>query len=168
MPEMVKIPYFDGAVLEHDAANDEITDPARAAAALAAFLRLGPADRLADSRHLWAYYRDIHQMVGGKDWLDAEMGVPAGPTGIWPHVRPRWLHLASGYEGDPAAYVVISGGCDWEEEHGVMLVWRDGLRLTKAGPYDGHVSNEGAYDDPVYAGVVYASSSPEWVTRLDE
>ena len=73
-----------------------------------------------------------------------------------------------GYDSDPASYVVINCNCDWEPEHGLTLVWRDGRRLTKAGSFDGHVSNEVAFDDPAYAGVVYAGSFPEHVTRLDE
>ncbi|MGL5009778.1 MAG: DUF6985 domain-containing protein, partial [Paracoccaceae bacterium] len=53
--------FFDGAEVELD------TEPATLAesAALAAFLQLGPADRLAASRHVYAYYRDFHNAVGG-------------------------------------------------------------------------------------------------------
>lgn len=163
----MKIPYFDHADLAYDEADNEISDPARAAQALASFLALTPSDRLADSRHIWAYYRDVHETIGGEEWLDPEMGVPAGPQDIWRHVRPRYLYINAGYEGDPACYIVVDCACDWEPEHGLMLVWRDGLRLTKAGGFDGHVSNEGAFDNPAYAGIVYASSSPQHVTRLD-
>lgn len=165
---MVQVAYFDGADVPHDSRHDEIADPARATAAMSAFLALSPADRLADSRHVWAYYRDYYEIVGGQDWLDAKMGVPAGPEDIWPHVHPQELYLAIGPEGDPASYVIVSCACDWEEEHGLALVWRDGKRLTKAGADDGWPTNGGAYDPSGYSSVVYDSSSPQHLTRLDE
>lgn len=163
---MVQVSYFDGIEIPHDARADEFTDADRATAAMSAFLALTPADRLADSPHVWAYYRDYYEMVGGQDWLDAEMGVPAGPEGIWVHVHPQQLYLSM-RDGDPACYVVVDCNCDWEQEHGLMLVWRDGKRLTKVGGFDGHVTNVDAYDDPAYADVVYAASAAEYVTRLD-
>ena len=62
---MLKLPYFDNAEVELD---EDLQEPdERAAEALAAFLRLTLADRLRDSRHVYAYYRDFHEVVGGED-----------------------------------------------------------------------------------------------------
>ena len=65
------------------------------------------------------------------------------------------------------SYVVVEANCDWEEEHGLMLVWKDGKRLTKVGGYDGHLSNVWAYDDDTLENVVYAASNPKFQTLLD-
>ncbi len=159
----MRVPYFDNAEVEHDEADDEVTDPARAASALAAFLALTPADRLADSRHVWANYRNVHQTIGGDEWLDPVMGVPAGPAQIWGHVQPRRLAVQTDYGPDNAHFIAVSCACDWDEEGGLYLVWRDGARLSKVGCHDGHLTNAPEFD----VDVVHASPDAEFVTRLD-
>ena len=85
MPVM-KVPYFDDVEVEIDDAGNNgvypLTD-AEASITLKAFLSLRAADRLSDSRHVYAYYRDFREWVGGEDWMDEEMGVPDSPEAIW-------------------------------------------------------------------------------------
>lgn len=161
----IAIPYFDGAEVDLDVEGDLTADEPAAAAALAAFLSLTPADRLADTRHVYAYYRDFHEAVGGEDFLDDEMGVPETPEAIWRHVHPKQLYLVRGPDDDHV-YVVASGDCDWEVEHGLSLVWRDGRTLCKAGGEDGHVTNSYAYADDSLANVVYPAVDPKFRTLL--
>jgi hypothetical protein len=134
-------------------------------AALARFLALGPADRRGDSRHVYAYYRDFRDWVESEP-IDARMGVPARPEDIWRHVRPTGAH-AIRRGGDPHVYIAVEAECDWEEEHGLMLVWCDGARLTKCGGFDGHPTNVNASADPALADVVYRGLDPAWTTRRD-
>lgn len=162
---MFKVPYFDNAELT--TFEDADTSEAGAAAALAAFLALTPADRISDSRHVFAYYKDYHQAVGGEDWMDEEMGIPETPADIWDYVRPGEINLTKGRRGDDNWYVVMEANCGWEEEHGLMLVWRNGTTLTKVGGYDGHVTNTNAYADDSLADVVYAATDPKFTTRLN-
>jgi len=42
--------------------------------------------------------------------------------------------------GEPV-YVSVECECSWEPEHGLQLVFRGGARVTKVGPYDGHLTN---------------------------
>lgn len=139
--------------------------PDAAAPALAAFARLTPADRLADSLHVFNYYRDFHQDVGGEEWLDEEMGVPATPEDIWQHVTPGTVFVKLDERHPDHVYVVMEAQCAWEGEHGLMMVWEDGARLTKVGGYDGHVTNETAYARPDYEGIVYRANDPALTTR---
>jgi len=74
---LLTVPYFDGVQLPllrdfGDASANAISslpipasdlDPGRAAA-LACFLALSPNQRLADSRHVHAYYLDVRQHHG--------------------------------------------------------------------------------------------------------
>lgn len=124
-------------------------------AALSAFLALTSRDRLADSRHLYAYYRDVKQAVASEDGRELEMAVPKTPEAIWTHVTPTQLYLDAGRDGDPHLYIVAECECDWEDEHGLMMVWRDGATLCKVSGFDGHVTNADAYDDDTLADVVY-------------
>jgi hypothetical protein len=156
--------FFDGVPIDLDREPASVAETA----ALEAFLRLGPADRLAASRHIYAYYLDFHQAIGGEDWLDAAMGIPATPADIWSHVHPRGMFLEDDiHSAAQEVYLVIEAECDWEEEHGLMLCFRNGARLTKCGGYDGHLTNVNAYADARLANVVYAASNPKFQTLLD-
>ena len=162
MVDAVAVGWFDGAEVEL-----EEPETSRDATALKNFLKLTAQDRLNASRHVYAYYRDFHYAVGGEDWLDSQMGIPATPEDIWNHVQPQLLFVASRDDMPGHSYVVVEANCDWEEEHGLMLVWKDGKRLTKVGGYDGHLSNVWAYDDDTLENVVYAASNPKFQTLLD-
>lgn len=160
---MFKVPYFDNAEME---TIEEVREEG-AAAALAAFIALTRENRIADARHVYAYYKDYHQAVGGADWLDEEMGVPETPADIWKYVTPsNEIDVTKGRGGDENWYVVMEANCGWEEEHGLMLVWRNGAILTKVGGYDGHLTNSRAYADDSLSDVVYAASDPLHTTRL--
>jgi hypothetical protein len=123
---MFKMPYFDNAEADmfEDADKSEEGAPA-----LAAFLALTPADRIADSRHVFAYYKDYHQAVGGEDWLDEQMGIPETPADIWNYVTPgSEIDLRKGRKGDDNWYVIMEANCGWEEEHGPhagLVQWHD-------------------------------------------
>jgi hypothetical protein len=54
-------------------------------------------------------------------------------------------------------YVSLECECDWEPEHGLQIVFRDGRRVTKVGPCNGHLTNSDAYDDNRFDGVVYVA-----------
>ncbi len=37
------------------------------------------------------------------------------------------------------------GSCDWEREHGLQIVFKQGLFVNKVGAFDGHLTNSDAY-----------------------
>ncbi len=47
--------------------------------------------------------------------------------------------------GDKGIYISVECGCDWEEEHGLQLVLKNGLKVNKLGGYDGHLTNSDAF-----------------------
>ncbi|MEU4689597.1 hypothetical protein [Actinoplanes sp. NPDC023714] len=124
-------------------------------AAVRTFLALDHAVLEAAIPHLWAYYRDITDDVlaaGDDDWY-VEI---AGPERVLDHIRLGDVPVVTrDHHADRHVYVSVECACDWEEEHGLQLVFRDGAEVTKVGPYDGHVTNAGAYGDPSLQGVVY-------------
>ncbi|MBM2617512.1 hypothetical protein JIG36_18305 [Actinoplanes sp. LDG1-06] len=118
-------------------------------AAIRTFLALDRGALEAATPHIYAYYRDITELVDDEFRIDI-----AGPDRVLDHVHP-------GYEisviRDGPVYVSVECNCDWEPEHGLQLIFRAGAEITKVGPYDGHVTNSGAYADPALEGVVYRS-----------
>lgn len=162
----ISVAYFDHATVEltDDDGHIENGQPA-ALKALDAFLALTAIDRLADSNHIYAYYRDYHEAVGGEDWLDEQMGVPQTPEDVWTHVTPGQVMVWQDRNDGDLWHVVMEAECAWEEEHGLMLVWRGGSALTKVGGYDGHASNGDAYARSDMDDIVYAATDPKYVTR---
>lgn len=163
---MLKVPYFNNIEVEISDSKD--INEKNAITAIDNFLALTEANRIADSYHIFAYYKDFHEAVEGENWLDQEMGIPEDPTDIWRYVTPsRLLYIEKGYNNDDNWYIIMEANCDWEEEHGLMLVWRNGTTLTKVGGYDGHLTNVNAYDDEKMINIVYAASNPEYTTFLN-
>ncbi len=162
----IVVSYFDGAEVELDEEPDP--DAPRSAAALASFLALTEADRLLDTRHVFAFYKDYYEEAGKPEWLDAEMGVPQSPADIWDHVTPGPVTVKKGRKEDENWYVVMQAECGWDVERGLMMVWRNGATLTKVGGYNGHLTNVNAYADPALEAVVYKARNPEYTTRIAE
>ncbi len=159
----VEVPYFDNSCvdLSEDTSPD---DPA-----IAAFLQLGRENRLADSRHVYAYFQDFYAGVGvdDQDWLDAEMGILSSPDEIWGFVSPGAIFVESDRDDAAIRFVVMEAECVWEEEHGLMLVWREGKQLSKVSGFDGHLTNADAFADENLAQTVYVAVLEEYTTRLE-
>jgi hypothetical protein len=84
------------------------------------------------------------------------------PTDVWKHVRfGDTIYVRRRDDGDDedGIYLSLECNCDWEVEHGLQIVLRDGLEITKVGPFDGHLTNSDAFGDPALKGVVYRGFS---------
>ena len=78
------------------------------------------------------------------------------PGGVWAHVRLGSEPTVSRRSyGDKGIYISLECGCDWEKEHGMQIVFKNGLKVNKVGPFDGHLTNADAYDDDSLENVVY-------------
>jgi hypothetical protein len=87
----------------------------------------------------------------------------AKPSDVWSYVRfGSELHVSRRTDGDAedGVYVSIECNCDWEREHGMQLVLRDGRAVSKVSPYDGHLTNADAFADPKLVGVIYVPMPP--------
>jgi hypothetical protein len=160
--DRVTSPYFDNTVLE--IFEQPVTTAERAA--LNAFASLPTKNRAQNARHLFAYYRDTHACDDDPEELDDLMGVPATPEVIWPHVAVYSV-CARTNPDDGLAYVMVSGNCAWEPEHGLLMVWREGRVLNKVGGYDDHLTNAYAYGDATLENVVYRARDATFTTSLD-
>lgn len=110
---------------------------AKADAAAAAFLALGPADLAAAAQRVLKHCHEAIDSVGEEDW-NREMARCTDPQGIWRFVRPTEVFLHHD-EGTKRVYVSLLCKCDWEQAHGLQLVYRDGRKLTRVSGQDGHL-----------------------------
>lgn len=104
-------------------------------AAIRSFLALDPG-ALTDARQsIYAYYLKTRTVLG--DELAVQID---GPDDVLEYVDlGNEPEVFRNDDGDGRIYVSLECECDWEPEHGLQLIFRDGCKLTKAGPYDGEV-----------------------------
>jgi hypothetical protein len=124
-------------------------------AAIANFLSGTPEVLREADEALFRYYKDLE-----KWWLEADDNrVPIKSADeLWQHVQlGSELMVTRRAYGDRGIYISVECNCDWEEEHGLQLVLRDGLRVSKVGPYDGWLTHSDAYDDKELEHVIYPS-----------
>ncbi len=132
LPVSLSAPGLPHAIVPEDAdAIDEALD---------AFFALGPADRAKAAISVLAYAKDTLEAIGAV-WPEARaMAAISDPSEIWKHTNIESIEIRKDTRhGNPPIYVMMLCGCDWEEEHGLQLVYRNGSELTRVGPDDGNV-----------------------------
>jgi hypothetical protein len=67
---------------------------------------------------------------------------------IWKFVHPSEIYVSRRARRDEDIYVQIACECDWEPEHGLQLVFRQGKQLTRVSEQDGHLTEADAWDKP--------------------
>lgn len=105
------------------------------------------------STYVFQYYEDMRRYIPAGDL--AKLSI-ATPTDVWNYIQFGGEVIVNRRsDGDRGIYVSIECNCDWEREHGLQIVLRDGRQVTKVGPFDGHVTNADAYARSDYEDVVY-------------
>lgn len=147
----ISIPYFDGRLLWFFENESDI--PVEGQRALACFLQLTNEQRIAESSGVYQYYRDFRGTGSFAEWLDKEFGVLSNDEKIWGRVAVDNLDVRQGMSG--LWYVVASGECDWDQEHGIMLAWLDGTTLVRVGPDDGDLGERVDDEEEEEDSVIY-------------
>lgn len=143
--QALDVPYFPGVklrfVLENLASDGRSDDFVSAATR---FLGLTTRDRDLAAPYVFENYCKVREAIGEED-IDVKI---AGPATIWRHVRPGQIHVARRSYGDRKVYVQITAECDWEPEHGLQIVYREGWELKRVSDQDGHLTHADAYALP--------------------
>lgn len=117
------------------------------------FLTISPSVLQDAAPYVFEYYEDMKRAVG-----DDEEDFPNinSAAHVFRHVRlgahPQVRRRAY---GDKGIYVSLECGCDWEPEHGLQIVFKNGLKVNKVGPFNGHLTVSDAYADKQLENVIY-------------
>lgn len=120
--------------------------------AIAHFLAADLSVLKAAEPHIYSYFLDV------KESIEPEEDFPQidRPADLWQFIRfPQEAFVGRREHGDRGIYVWLDCECDWEPEHGLQLVFRNGLAINKVGPYDGHLTQSDAYGDSTLENVIY-------------
>ncbi|RZL50129.1 MAG: hypothetical protein EOP00_05730 [Pedobacter sp.] len=67
---------------------------------------------------------------------------------IWKFIHPTEIYVTRRPYQEQDIYVQVACECDWEQEHGLQVVFRQGKKLTRISDQDGHLTEADAYDKP--------------------
>ena len=135
--------------------------------ALAAFIDAWAVQRNAIECALYAYYRDTAVGV-------TESGpFISNAQSVWQHVSLSHLRVLAGQQGD-LGVTQVTGGCSWEDEHGLELDFLGGIKLIYVGQYDGrgylpsNVNQSWNYASPDVQQAVFESVDVEVPEPVEE
>nr|WP_206680680.1 hypothetical protein [Hymenobacter polaris] len=60
---------------------------------------------------------------------------------IWKFVWPTDIYVSRRPYNEPDIYVQVTCECDWEQEHGLQLVFKQGKKITRVSEQDGHLTH---------------------------
>ncbi|MFD0892986.1 hypothetical protein KBB96_16320 [Luteolibacter ambystomatis] len=135
----ISVPLYEGLDLDANIEGIDEADAGEANAALQAFLALGTDGRREAQPYVYQHYLRIAKLFG--DQLECHID---SPDDVWQHIHPCSLTLTK-REEDDLIYVQICGGCDWDAEHGLQMIYRRGRQLSRVSGYDGHLTHSDAH-----------------------
>lgn len=145
--EKTDVPFLDNEKLtvtftDFEPENDKtfVDDADRA---LKNFLSLSQKDREAISSLVYKNCLDTLNTAPINETLQHLLHLK-NANEIWNHIYPSQIYVTRGTEKDQDVYVQVGCGCDWEEEHGLQLVFKQGNQLTRVSEIDGYLTNEEA------------------------
>lgn len=143
----VPVPFFDGEKLpvlfvDFDPADDKEA-LAEADKALANFFALDKSYRESISHLVYKNCRDFLEAIGfDEDYQD--MWDIKDEKEIWQFVHPTEISVTPHPDDEYDMFVQVLCECDWEQEHGLQLVFRQGKKLIRVSGQDGHLTDADA------------------------
>jgi len=89
--------------------------------------------------YLFQYYKSSIKHWGAKS--EDYINIPSSDD-IWEHIdisSGYYITISKDFDGD--VYLSLSANCDWEQEHGLQIVYHKGNELVKVGSFTGHLRN---------------------------
>ena len=115
--------------------------------ALDCFLKLGVPDRNGISHLAYKNCIDFLNAVRFEE-LDRLLRQLEDENDIWKFIYPTEIYISRRLYNDKDIYIQIACECEWEQEHGLQLVFRQGKKLTRISDQDGHLTEADAYNKP--------------------
>lgn len=146
-----KIPFFNNIELTicfmDFEPNHDTTFLQEADQALTNFFKLNSTDRNSISELAYKNCTEFLDEVGYDEADDAIRNIKDKDE-IWKFIYPSEIYLTRRPYKEQDIYVFVACECEWEQEHGLQLVFRQGKKLTRISDQDGHLTEADAYDKP--------------------
>lgn len=135
--EEIKVNFFDGKPLPFIVTIEKDFDSSlikKIDLAVQSFLSLDSRYRESISELV---YQDYKEMLKAADIEPLEI---KEKSDIWKYVHPNTIYVSQRDRGDEDIYILVACDCDWEEEHGLQLVFKKGEKLSRVSGQDGHLT----------------------------
>ena len=132
---LIEIPYFQNKELKiifTDAQNESYFKLADIA--LENFMQLSQTDQ---QKHSFQIIENYKQNLIFDYTPKLEL---SSETDIWNFVYPTEIYVEQNENGE--LFVLVSCGCEWEAEHGLQLVFKNGQNLSRVSYHDGGLEEE--------------------------
>ena len=138
--EPIAVPFFDGLSLPVQLMDVSAADASAIDAAMENFLRLNAQDRSRAAPAVLENCQNFLSMIDLSTEADHAMAALTDADAIWPYVDCQSIDIVKDDgDGEPSIHVVLTCNCEWEPEHGLQIVYRNGNQLTRVSEQDGHV-----------------------------
>jgi Domain of unknown function (DUF6985) len=115
--------------------------------AISEFQKLGDSYKSEISKYIFEVCKKTLDEFDNNDFRDTFLGLKS-ENEIWKHIHPSEIMVTRRPYNDQDIYFICACECDWEREHGLQLVFRQGKKLTRVSEQDGHVTEADAFDKP--------------------
>jgi len=95
-------------------------------------------DREATTAHVYQNCMDFLDAIG-YDEADQHLWDIKDPEEIWNYVIPREIYVTREPYEDKGVYLRLTFNCEWEQEHGLQLVFNKNGKLVRVSEDDGHI-----------------------------
>ena len=150
--ESIEIPFFDNQKLpitfiqsetNNNIANDQnwLSDWENA---LQNFLKLTKVDRIVISHFAFDNAREFVEDVNDEYLNNWFMNITNEKL-IWDYIKFTGVYVERRAFGDEDIYVTIACECEWEQEHGLQFVFKQGKKVVRVSEQDGHLTDADAW-----------------------
>jgi len=148
--EPIQIPFFENKQLkimfmDFISEDDDKEFVIEADNALEIFLSKKQEEKLELSEIVYNYCMEFLSAVE-YDEKSKSLREIKNKNEIWKYVYPEEIHITRRHRRDEDIYLVITCECEWEQEHGLQLVFRKGKQLIRISDQDGHITEADAFD----------------------
>lgn len=147
--EFIEIPFFDNKKMKitfmdfiPEGDTKFITEADKA---LKAFLQKSEVDRLLISNLAYENCMDFLNAVEF-DEADQPLWNIKEKKQIWKFIYPQDIYVTRSHDKFGTIYLNIACDCEWEQEHGLQLLFKEGEKLTRISEQDGHITEFDSYD----------------------
>ncbi len=146
--DFINIPFFDGKKLKITFLDlEDEKDLKEADLAIERFLQKGKIEREAISNLVYRNCMENLEGVGYNEFNEKLWDIKDEKE-IWKFVYPSGIEVTKRPYKEQDMYVQICCECEWEIEHGLQIIYRQGKQVTRVSYIDGHITEADAYGKP--------------------
>ncbi|MFC4690929.1 DUF6985 domain-containing protein [Dokdonia genika] len=150
--ELIEIPFFDNKRMKitfMDFIPERDTEFIKEAdKALKTFLKKSESDRLLISNLAYENCMEFLNAVEF-DEEDQPLWDIKDKNQIWKFIYPQDIYVTRSHDKFEIIYLNLACECEWEQEHGLQLLFKEGEKLTRISEQDGHITESDSYEKPI-------------------